>query len=92
MDNTVTVRGIVRGGKTIEVQGEKLDGWLDQEVTLTIKRRRKNRKVLKEMLDEMKEGMALGYVKVERSSLYSNQRIHCGNDGEGIVSTKLGNS
>jgi uncharacterized protein YjhX (UPF0386 family) len=70
MDNTVTVRGIVRGGKTIEVQGEKLDGWLDQEVTLTIKRRRKNRKVLKEMLDEMKEGMALGYVKVERSSLY----------------------
>jgi uncharacterized protein YjhX (UPF0386 family) len=70
MDNTVTVRGIVRGGKTIEVQGEKLDGWLDQEVTLTIKRRRKNRKVLKEMLEEMKEGMALGYVKVERSSLY----------------------
>ena len=70
MDNTVTVRGIVRGGKTIEVQGEKLDGWLDQEVTLTIKRRKKNRKVLKEMLDEMKEGMALGYIKVERSSLY----------------------
>jgi len=70
MDNTVTVRGIVRGGKTIEVQGEKLDGWLDQEVTLTIKRRRKNRKILKEMLDEMKEGIALGYVKVERSSLY----------------------
>jgi uncharacterized HAD superfamily protein len=70
MDNTVTVRGIVRGGKTIEVQGEKLDGWLDQEVTLTIKRRRKNRKVLKEMLEEMKEGMALGYVKAERSSLY----------------------
>jgi hypothetical protein len=70
MDNTVTVRGIVRGGKTIEVQGEKLDGWLDQEVTLTIKRRRKNRKILKEMLDEMKEGMALGYIKVERSSLY----------------------
>lgn len=70
MDNTVTVRGIVRGGKTIEVQGEKLDGWLDQEVTLTIKRRRKNRKILKEMLDVMKEGIALGYVKVERSSLY----------------------
>ena len=70
MDNTVTVRGIVRGGKTIVVQGEKLDGWLNQEVTLTIKRRRKNRKVSKEMLDEMKEGIALGYVKVERSSLY----------------------
>jgi|GEM_PF-4426986 len=70
MDNTVTVRGIVRGGKTIEVQGEKLDGWINQEVTLTIKRRRKNRKVLKEMLDEMKRGMALGYVKVDRNSLY----------------------
>lgn len=70
MDNTVTLRGIVRGRKTIEVQDEKLEEWLNQEVTLTIKRRRKNLKVATEMLDEMREGSDIGYKRVERSRLY----------------------
>jgi len=68
MDNIVTLRGVVRDKRIIEVQ-ERLDDWLDQEVTLTIKKR-KNLKAAKEMLDEMKEGKNIGYKRIKRDQLY----------------------
>ena len=69
MENIITVKGVVRGRRTIEVHSEKLVDWLDEEVTLTIKRR-KNVKAVMEMLNEMREGSDVGYERTERSSLY----------------------
>ena len=69
MDNIVTLRGIVRNKRMIEVQDERLDDWLNLEVTLTIKKR-KNMKAATEILHEMKEGKNIGYKRIGREQLY----------------------
>lgn len=69
MGNRMTARGIVRGSKTIEIQDENLDDWVDQEVILTIKRK-KNLSAAEQMLAEMKKGGDIGYEKIDRSGLY----------------------
>ena len=69
MDSTITLRGIVKSRKTIEVQDGRLNDWLNQEVTLTIKKS-KHLKAVTEMLDEMREGQNIGYKRIERTQLY----------------------
>ena len=69
MDSTITLRGIVKSRKMIEVQDGRLNDWLNQEVTLTIKKS-KHLKTVTEMLDEMREGQNIGYKRIERTQLY----------------------
>lgn len=70
MENTITLRGRIKDGKTIELKNDILNEWKNQEVVVILKRDKKTSSTIKEMLDEMKKGKNIGYTRIKRDEIY----------------------
>jgi predicted amino acid-binding ACT domain protein len=70
MEKTITLRGKIKDNRIIELENDLLSDWKNQEVIVSIKKDKKNFSAIKEMLDEMKTGKNVGYVRIKREEIY----------------------
>lgn len=70
MGNTITLRGKIKNSRMIELESDLLNEWKNQEVVVSIKKGEKGSSTIKEMLDEMKIGKNIGYVRIKRDEIY----------------------
>ncbi len=70
MGNIITLRGKIKNSRMIELESDLLNEWKNQEVVVSIKKGEKGSSTIKEMLDEMKIGKNIGYVRIKRDEIY----------------------
>lgn len=69
MGNIITLRGKIKNSRMIELESDLLNEWKNQEVVVSIKKGEKDSSTIKEMLDEMKIGKNIGYVRIKRGEI-----------------------
>jgi len=70
MGNIITLRGKIKNSRLIELENDLLNDWKNQEVVISIKKGEKGPSTIKKMLDEMKIGKNIGYVRIKRDEIY----------------------
>jgi hypothetical protein len=68
MSKIITAKGRIKDSKIIEILDKGLDNWINEEVTVIVKKAKKT--TTKEMIDEMKIGKDIGYRKINREDIY----------------------